>query len=88
MKKSREEKIKNIEETIAKQKAELAKHEASLKAERDKLRDEQLKKLETICKNGGFSVNDVIELAAVIMENKLTVNDVISVIGGESKSKE
>lgn len=87
MKKTHEEKIKDIEESIAKSKAELAKHEALLKAEREKLKDEQYKKLETVCKNGGFKVADVIELAAIIADNKLTVEEVISVIGSDTKKE-
>lgn len=82
MKKTREEKIMTIEESIAKQKAELAKYEAALAAERNKLRDEQIKKLEGICKKGGCTISDIIRLAEAVIDNNVTINDVISLVGG------
>lgn len=82
MKKTREEKIMTIEEIIAKQKAELAKSEAALAVERNKLRDEQIKKLEGICKKGGCTISDIIRLAEAVIDNNVTINDVISLVGG------
>lgn len=80
MKKTRQEKITNIEETIAKRKEELAKYEAALAAEKRKQRDEQIKKIDGICSKGNVSIDDIIKLAEAVISSGVSVDEIILLI--------
>lgn len=80
MKKTRQEKITNIEETIAKRKEELAKYEAALAAEKRKQRDEQIKKIDGICSKGNVSIDDIIRLAEAVISSGVSVDEIILLI--------
>lgn len=74
------EKIKKYEEAVAKAKSGLAKSEAMLSAEKKKLRDEQMKELNNICKKGNMNIEDIIRLAKAISDNNVTVDEVFLLI--------
>lgn len=80
MKKTRQEKITDIEEVIAKRREELAKYEAALAAEKRKQRDEQIKKIDSICSKGNVSIDDIIKLAETVISSGVSIDEIISLI--------
>lgn len=80
MKKTRQEKITDIEEVIAKRKDELAKYEAALAAEKRKQRDEQIKKIDGICSKGNVSIDDIIKLAETVISSGVSIDEIITLI--------
>lgn len=80
MKKTRQEKITDIEEVIAKRKEELAKYEAALAAEKRKQRDEQIKKIDGICSKGNVSIDDIIKLAETVISSGVSIDEIITLI--------
>lgn len=80
MKKTRQEKIIDIEEVIAKRKEELAKYEAALAAEKRKQRDEQIKKIDGICSKGNVSIDDIIKLAETVISSGVSIDEIITLI--------
>lgn len=59
-----------------------------IEAEERKQHDKEVKELDTICKKNKISYKQIIAFCKSISEKGFTVDDIISLISDESKSKE
>lgn len=66
------EKAKAIEDEIA--------------AEKRKLHDKEIKKLDSLCKNMKINLADVIGLIQLLSDNGLAMSDITEMIGGEKRN--